>query len=120
MNIETIRKTLQEEFKGDKIEICTNSCDLDWDGYDYIEVKIDGEPQEYRVIKEVSIERIFEEYIRDLADDCLIPDLPDNMKQYFDYDKFTSDCEMDWYGHHLNGYDWGEIYGNWIYLFRNN
>ncbi len=89
---------------------------LNFDWYDYID--IDG--GEYRVIPESIIERLFEESVIEMCDDCFIPDLPDVMKQYFDYDKFVQDCSYDWYGHHFSWYDGSEIEGNGLYLFRNN
>lgn len=112
MNFENIKLTLEQEFSPSKVDIITEQEQINWDGYDYIDVEIDGEAQEYRVIKEESIERIFEEYIEQLVDDCYLPDLPQPLQQYFDYEKFTNDCAMDGYGHHLNGYDGAEIKGN--------
>lgn len=81
---------------------------------------------EYRIIHDSVISDIFDEEVRELADDCYdiegIKEKLGNMGRYFtfDYDSFVRDCEMDGYGHHFAGYDGKEIkVGDW-HIFRIN
>lgn len=41
-------------------------------------------------------------------DDCVLPDLPENMKGYFDRERWMNDAKMDGRGHSLNRYDGSE------------
>lgn len=38
----------------------------------------------------------FSEYAQDLADDCLLHSVPDDVKLYFDYDRFEHDLSFDY------------------------
>jgi len=119
-NMKTELKTLiEKEFTigaEEKTELIEEIDGLNFDWFDYI--NIDG--WEYRVIPENLIEGIFEDSCIVLFDDCFLPDVPDNLKCYIDYDKFIRDCSFYWYGQHFSGYDGSEIEGEGLYLFRNN
>jgi len=56
---------------------------------------LNSDNREYRIIPESIIERVFEESARDLIDDCIIPELPEMAKRYFDYDSMINDMSMD-------------------------
>jgi len=57
-----------------------------------------GRSSEYAVIPEGEIEDVFTMYIREYADDCILPGKNDTAKQYFDYEAFQHDVECE------NGY----------------
>ena len=54
----------------------------------------DGYGWEYGIyfINEVN----FQEYCDELADECYINQIPDSIKNYFDYEAFARDCEHDY------------------------
>lgn len=82
----------------DPIEIEEKSHD--YFGAPYIEA--DGE--EYVVIPNAMIESVFHDYAEELIDECIINDLPEKYRCYFDYDKFIQDMSFDGYGQ-MSSYD---------------
>lgn len=117
---ENLIKLLTEEFG--HLPECIDMDRLTWDWYDYIEIRLNNwEEHEYRVIPASIIEDIFYDSIKELVEDSYLwsSDLPYWIKNNIDWDSIVSECKYDWYGHHFNGYDWSEIEGNWLYLFRN-
>lgn len=82
---------------------------------------VETEEGEYRFIEEDAIERIHREEIEELVDDCYLSDknVPNIVKNYFDYDSFARDCRLsDGYGHHFSSYDGSEEYEGTYYMFR--
>jgi len=78
-----------------------------------------------------SIEEIFtdseadaewEEHLNSYLDDCVYPELPENMQSYFDEEKWKSDARMDGRGHSLGYYDGSEfeqeVNGEWFFIYR--
>ena len=84
---------------------------------------VDFGSKEYRFIHDDSIEGIHREEIKQLVDECYLSsrDIPDIVKQYFDYDSFARHCSISYgYGHHFASYDAEEIeVGDW-HVFRTN
>ena len=122
--LELINDEFNVEAKLDDEEITIEDVEdllltIEWlkeDWYDHIDI---FDEWEYRVIKKSMIDRVFEESVISMVDDCYLHDVSDFIKNYFDYDKFVRDCKMDWYWHHFNSYDWWEIEWHGFYLFRN-
>ena len=60
-------------------------------------------------------------------DECIIPELPENLQGYFDYDAWKRDAKLsDGYGHTIATYD-GEEHeqrdpdtGEWFFIYRTN
>lgn len=42
-------------------------------------------------------------------DECVLPDLPENARDYFDHERWKDDAKVDGRGHSLNRYDGGEL-----------
>jgi hypothetical protein len=55
-------------------------------------------------------------------DDCIIPEIKDeNLKQYFDFEKWKRDARYDGRGHSLSSYDGEEMeLENGLYAYRIN
>lgn len=84
---------------------------------------VETDDGEYRFIVEDAIERIHRAEIEDLVDDCYLADknIPETIKNYFDYDSFARDCRLsDGYGHHFARYDGNEYENGKYYMFRTN
>lgn len=79
---------------------------------------------EYLVCDDASADRYWDEELDMYLDDCVYPELPDNMVQYFDDEKWKRDARYDGRGHSLNYYDGGEevesINGTDYYIYRQN
>jgi len=54
-----------------------------------------GRSSEYAVIPECDIDEVFKTYIREYADDCILPGKDDTAKRYFDYEAFQHDVECE-------------------------
>ena len=76
---------------------------LDWKSYNYIEP--DFTKYTYVALRQDEIDDIWTDSLIDLVADCYIRELPEHLKQYFDYDKFVEDCKEDGRAHNFNGYD---------------
>jgi len=74
---------------------------------------------EYVVYDEYERESAFVEAI-----DCLLPEVPEHVRNYFDDKKFINDCRYDGYGHTLSPHDGHEleevVEGEWYYIYRTN
>ena len=78
--------------------------------------------QEYKVYTDAEADREWDEDLDSYIDDCM--EMTDQVKQYFDRDKWKRDAKMDGRGHSLNRYDGGEEYATInkvdYYIYRNN
>lgn len=61
----------------------------------------------------------WDEALESYIDDCILPELNENYRQYFDNEGWKSDARMDGRWHTLNRYDWGEddITYNWVVYY---
>jgi len=79
---------------------------------------------DYRVLTDGETLEEWEDQIDQYIDDCVLCELPEAYRCYFDSEKFMKDCSYDGYGHTLSPYDGSEeestINGNLYYLFRTN
>jgi hypothetical protein len=79
--------------------------DIDERGYDYFGApyfEIGG--SDYVVIPDSMIESVFHDYAEELIDECILPELNEKYRSYFDYDKFIQDMSFDGYGQ-MSSYD---------------
>ena len=51
-------------------------------------------------------EHYFEEYAEELFNECYAHDIPDNLKNYIDYKRFSEDLEQDYSSVTFRGEDW--------------
>jgi len=102
------------DFCGRDAELCVafirmfnlSQNDLDMVEIDETECKIQG--TEYLAGDDEEMDKKWDESLESYIDDCL--ELPDNMKMYFDREKWKNDARVDGRGHSLNRYDGGEEY----------
>jgi hypothetical protein len=83
-----------------------------------------GTSEEWGVVSSNGIEDVYRDYCTGYIDDCVLPEIPERYRQYFDTDLFVSDMEKgDGWGA-MSSYD-GDyqevtIGGKTWYLFRMN
>ena len=67
---------------------------------------------------------LWDNMIDDYIDDCVLPDLPEAYRFYFDDEAFKRDCSFDGRGHTIASYDGNEtevkIGNEWYYIYRTN
>jgi hypothetical protein len=84
--------------------------------------EVDG--SEYRVLTDSEADEANDESIQNYIDDCILPELPEAYRFYFDDEAFMRDARMDGRGHNLNYYDGteyeAEINGTWYYIYQTN
>ena len=81
--------------------------------------------QEYYVLNNDEAEEKAKECSFLYIDDCILPELPENLRQYFDYDKFAEDAiTIDGRGHIIASYDGYEheimFNSTWYFIYRIN
>ena len=76
---------------------------LDSTRYNYIEP--DFTKYTYVALDKCQIDDLWYDSIIDLVDDCYLSGVPEQVKNYFDYDKFVEDFMVDGRVNHFNGYD---------------
>ncbi len=54
------------------------------------------------------MDEAWDEELENYIDECILPDVPENVRMYFDNEKWKDDARMDGRGHALNRYDGGE------------
>ena len=81
------------------IEEILNKIDSEDDFY------IEVGSKEYRFINDRIIEDEFYNYQVDLIDECYLNNVPEVVKNYFNYDKFVDDCKYDGYANTFSSYD---------------
>ena len=82
-------------------------------------------PGEYAVMTEDERETAADQYLENYIDECLLPEMPETARYYFDHEEWKRDAIMsDGYGHTLASYDGHEheqqIDGVWYFIYRTN
>ena len=80
--------------------------------------------REYLVCTDDEADQLWEQSLGNYIDECILPELPEIAKNYFDEEKWKSDARVDGRGHSLAGYDGEEheakIGDTWYYVYRQN
>jgi hypothetical protein len=93
------------------------NCNYD-DTYDS-----DDEPGEYRVLTDSEADDAFKEYQESYIDECILPECPEHIRDYFDTERFIRDVQLsDGRGPSLASYDGDEneehVNGEWFFIYR--
>ena len=75
---------------------------------------------EYDIGTEEEADKAWTEWLESYWDECVIPEVPNWIKNYLDYDKWESDARTDERGHSLSCYDGCETDINGLSMFRIN
>ena len=76
--------------------------------------------EDYYVLTDSEADDMEDEYLDEYIDQCL--EIPDNIRPYFDEEKWKDDARMDGRGHIIAHYDGAEyeekVNGEWYYIYR--
>ena len=61
--------------------------------------------QRYLVVTDSEADQLWDEDLENYIDDCILPEVPESARNYFDRDKWKSDTQVDGRGHSLGRYD---------------
>lgn len=80
--------------------------------------------EEYLVVTDSEADKLWDEYLDNYIEECVLHEIPEQYRMYFDDEKFKDDCKMDGRGHCLAGYDGEEqeekVDGTYFYIYRTN
>lgn len=72
-------------------------------GYTYIEPEFTQFT--YVALRQDEIDDLWYDATIEQVDDCYLNNVPELVKNYFNYDKFFEDCKENGRAHHFNGYN---------------
>lgn len=94
------------------------------EGVSYDDVTFTHGDAEYLVMTDEESQEAWDESIENYIDECVLCELPEQYRSYFDYEKFKHDCSFDGRGHSLATYDGNEeeiqIDDVWYFIYRTN
>lgn len=103
----------QEEVEAD--ELSTSSYD---------EKIIEWGKREYLVVTDEEADELWEEDLDNYIDECILSELPEQYKCYFDEEKWKDDARLDGRAHSLSRYDESEyeeeVNNTTYYIYRQN
>lgn len=80
--------------------------------------------EEYEVLTDDEADERWEEELDSYLEECIYPELPENMRFYFDDEKWKRDARFDGRGHSIARYDGYEneetVDGETFYIYRQN
>ena len=90
----------------------------------YNEECIEYGSEEYRVLTDSEADDANDENIESYIDECILPELPERYRFYFDNEAFKKDARMDGRGHNLASYDGNEeevkVDETYYFIYRTN
>ena len=81
---------------------------------------LDAEQGEYAIGTEDQAEEAWEQALDSYIEECIEPELPGSLMNYFDEEKWKSDARFDGRGHALSSYDGCETNVEGLVMFRIN
>ena len=80
--------------------------------------------EEYNVYTDSEADDAWEDELDNYIDECIRPELPDHLANYFDEEAWKRDARFDGRGHAISRYDGCEyeekVNDEWYYIFRQN
>jgi len=130
--VETIPEDLREDSdeltaedfsNPDQAQALRDHLDCPFDAIDeckYDSNVLSAEGGEYLVVEDDEADRIWDEYMENYIEECVLDQLPDNLRGYFDNEAFKRDAAHDGRGHTLASYDGHENFEGDFYIYRTN
>jgi hypothetical protein len=79
---------------------------------------------EYLVVTDEEANNLWDESLENYIEECILPEVPESFRPYFDNEKWKRDARFDGRGHSLSSYDGKEhdysIDGETYYIYRTN
>ena len=80
--------------------------------------------EEYEVLTDSEADDRWDDELNNYIDECILPELPDHLQNYFDEEEWKRDARFDGRGHAISRYDGREeeikINGTWYFIYRQN
>ena len=80
--------------------------------------------EEYEVLTDEEADERWNEELDSYIEECIMPEIPSNLQNYFNEDDWKEDARFDGRGHAISRYDGCEnevkINGTWYYIYRQN
>ena len=87
-------------------------------------VSIEYEGAEYAIMTDYEADTAYNEAVDSYIDECVLEELPERYRGYFNYESFKRDVLMDGRGYWLAPYDDSEneelVRDTWFYIYRTN
>jgi len=124
-----IKQLINKSDFAEKVQALAMHLGLPLVEYDEIEEEDDERftygREEYVVLTDGAADRHFSDSLDSYIDDCILPELPKNLRCYFDYEAFKRDVQIsDGRGPSLASYDSEEnekaVNDTWYYIYRTN
>lgn len=84
----------------------------------------EGGRDEWMVLTDKEADEKWDESLENYIEECILPELPEAYRFYFDYERWKRDAKMDGRGHSLASYDGNEydetIDGETYYIYQVN
>ena len=97
------KEEFDKTFTLSQIKDLDGGINIDPKWYNYIEP--DFTKYTYVALDKCQIDDLWYDATIELVDDCYLNGLPEQIKNYFNYDKFFEDVQYDGRANHFNGYD---------------
>ena len=122
------KEDLKNEFENDEFE---NDEFYKWCLENYsceeiqeIDEEVEYENAEYLVLTDDEADQRWDEDLENYIDDCILYQLPEQYRQYFDRESWKDDARNDGRGNSLNRYngneDYEDVNGTTYYIYRTN
>lgn len=80
--------------------------------------------REWLIVNDEEGDDIWDEYLESYIDDCILCEIPERYRMYFDNEKFKRDCQIDGRAHSLASYDGNEdvmtVNNTEYFIYRTN
>lgn len=108
-----------EEEKGKAIQNIIDELDNITNNYGEVYSYGNGE---YLVLTDEEADEKEDEQLDNYLEECIYPELPENLRYYFDDEAWKRDARMDGRGHMISTYDGAEyeekVNNTWYYIYR--
>lgn len=92
--------------------------------FEFDEIRVEYDGCEYLVCTDAEADQLQDEELENYIDECILHELPQAYRNYFDRDAWKSDARYDGRGHCLSHYDGHEheenVNGTYYYIYRTN
>lgn len=90
----------------------------------YSDTCYEAEGAEYLVLTDYEADELHDEQLEYYIEECIMPEIPEYLRCYFDDERWKNDAEMDGRGHSISSYDGceyeAEVNGEVYYIYRTN
>ena len=109
----------QEEQRAEAIKEVTDELDNIVEDYDN---RFSYYNEEYLVLTDSEADDMEDQQLDNYIDECIMPEIPEHLQNYFDDEAWKRDARMDGRGHIISTYDGCEyeekVNDTWYYIYR--